>query len=98
MSASYPFRLPLTIQHIRQIEDYLQIETDLACISIYNPVRRMPQSCISRQITDISIDDDRSLLFHLENGAEIAVSLLPEEFTGPEACSIAYADGTYVII
>lgn len=100
MSILQQIKFPLRITDIRQVADYYQVITDVSCINIYNPVQWIPdqQRCTGCNIIGITVKEQQVLSFQLETDAEIRVSLLDSDFTGPEACSMTFADGTCIVI
>lgn len=93
-------RLPLTVCNIVKQHDYYQLVADGVIINVFNPIHLIApiQSLIDHQITDILISENEKLIFLFENGISMKVSLLCDDYTGPEACSIIFADGNCVVI
>lgn len=93
-------RLPLTVYSVAELYDYSQVVTDNAIINIFNPIcSSVPiQSLVHHQIVNIFIVENIKMVFLFENGAFMYVSLICDDYTGPEACTITFSDGKCVVI
>lgn len=91
--------------------DYWQLVTDIGIINIYNPfncffskgydtklkeVNR--KDLLNTVIVNIDFQTKEYFNFILENNIKLEVSLLDDDYTGPEAISIHYNTGELIVI
>ena len=93
------------------IHDYIQIGIDNGGMSVYNPVfYKFNDVCseidknfdisklIGKSIIDSLFYENEYLSFVLDDMSEIKISLLPDDYTGPEALDINLKNGMIIVI
>ena len=99
------------IQRFVQVYDYWQLITDKGSINIYNPfkfyycngnridqTREKMENLLDEVIINVFFETKVYIRFVLNNKVEIYVSLLDDDYTGPEAVSIRFNTGELFVI
>ena len=83
---------------ISQCGSHAVLEFGGAKVAVYNPVV-FDGGCSYENSTLEALNylDQERCWFKFSNGQEISVSLKEEDFTGPEAFSVSFADGAIVV-
>lgn len=93
------------IQSVRINSDYIQLITESAIININNPItiyaldggsEKGFKDIIRKEITNIEYNSKFFILLELEK-IGFKISLLDEDYTGPEAGSLNYFSGEIII-
>ena len=94
---------------IQQIHDYWQVMTDKGGINIYNPVNYytvnndcynlelLSDGIINQIIIDVAFWELKYLSFELDNKNSIKVSLVDNDYSGPEAFEIWLDTGEIIV-
>ena len=99
------------ITGIQRTHDYWSITTDECGINIYNPVKcclrfneyrelqhMLIDDIIGHVIVDVDYEESHHLNFKLDNNCIIMISLVSEEYIGPEAASMHFSSGETLVV
>ena len=69
-----------------------------AVLAAYNPTSgATPSECVGATITHILLMEKDSFTLSLSNGKTLRISLRDIDYSGPEAFSVRFKDGTIVV-
>ena len=98
------------ILEIQKTHDYWFITTDKGGLSIYNPVKYRTENgvfldlehlrlddIVNCVVTNIIILDGNELCIKLDNGSSIAISLVEDDYYGPEAFCLDLDTGETIV-
>ena len=95
-----------TIQKVEKVEDYFQLIMDTEIMNIFNPVtcyssneinKTDLSNAIKKKVVNIEYEARAFLKIKLEDETFIEISLLEEDYTGPEAISLYYGSGEVIV-
>jgi hypothetical protein len=95
-----------TIQKVEKIQDYFQLSMDSEIMNIFNPVSCYSsnettkiQVChaIKKRVINIEYEARVYLKIILEDEVLVEISLLPDDYTGPEAISLYFGSGEVIV-
>lgn len=98
------------INSIVEVYDYWQVITNKGTINIYNPSKYITpqgnefklkevekQDLVSSIVTNVEFDAEKYLKIEMDHMKTIEISLLVEDYCGPEAISVHFSTGEILV-